>query len=160
MLKALGIRAPIPQPFCFLMTQFTRHFLVLSTSPEFRLSPFGTVHMRQRIIVHTPMSEALFQSCDLRSSVVKVSETKRGIAVDVKCMAVPSEGERKPLWTGLTTMLSTNAATQRRTGHLAVATQRKMTVHLAEPFAGIEGVWSVWYVWNVWNVWSVWNVCV
>jgi acyl dehydratase len=97
-------------PATWLETLFLDPMAAIVLADAFPLSPLGLIHVGQRIATHRPVRAE--ETFDIAARLAAVRETARGIELDLALEL--RVGDELP-WTGLTTLLSRNAATRRRT---------------------------------------------
>lgn len=103
-----GLAVPPAYPECLFLTPMAEIVL----SEDFPLSPFGLIHIRQRIAILRPIDPDA--KLDLNCQLEEIRETDRGFEVDLELYAF--EGGQK-LWEGRTTVLSRNKKTRSRGQH-------------------------------------------
>lgn len=103
-----GLAVPPAYPECLFLGPMAETVL----SETFPLSPFGLIHIRQRIAMQRPIE--LNARLDLHCLLDEIREKDRGFEVDLELYAF--EGGEK-LWEGRTTVLSRNKKTRSRGQH-------------------------------------------
>jgi acyl dehydratase len=87
--------------------------ILVASSSNFPVSPFGLIHVRQRIKVHEPLDVILKEKIDLQATVSRVERVEKGIEVDVTCRVFLNRTD-VCIWEGITTVLSRSRETLSR----------------------------------------------
>ena len=122
------------EPYCFLETQFIRHFFTIATSKQFPFSNLWMVYIQLKITVYASMSTIVSEPCDLHCGVAEMRVTEKGVEVDMKC-DVYSTRERKLMWSVVATLLSKH---QKARSNLS----QVMSVKENCPFSAKQGIWK------------------
>lgn len=141
-----GLAVPPAYPECLFLTPMAE--IVLSEG--FPLSPFGLIHIGQRIAILRPIDPDA--KLDLSCQLEEIREADRGFEVDLELYAF--EGGQK-IWEGRTTLLSRNRRTRSGGQHRQEKPIpwiredkeiRLFTIHVAEDtgrrYARASGDWN------------------
>lgn len=94
-----GLAVPLAYPECLFLGTMAEAVL----SDAFPLSPFGLIHIRQRIAMLRPIDPGT--TLDLTCMLQEIRETERGFEVD---FGLRANVENIEVWNGTTTVLSRN----------------------------------------------------
>ncbi len=95
-------------PSAFMETLFQGLMVQLILSPPFPFSPFGVIHLGQRMRWRRLLEPGA--SVDCACTLAALRETRRGF--EVECAMLASQ-QGEPVWEGLATLISRSKATRR-----------------------------------------------
>jgi acyl dehydratase len=141
-----GLLVPPTYPECLFLGPMAEAVL----SDAFPFSPFGLIHVRQRIALLRPIDPS--SKLDLSCRISEIRETDRGFEVD---FALRADAGSKEVWNGNTTLLSRNERVRSRSGGVPDTSTswipdeqpfRSILVHVAENtgrrYARASGDWN------------------
>lgn len=124
-----GLLVPPAYPECLFLGPMAEAVL----SDGFPFSPFGLIHVRQRIALLYPIDPGV--TLDLSCRLVEVRETDRGFEVDFAMRADVAGAEA---WNGTTTLLSRNECARSRSGRGRDGSATAPWIPEEEPFQSIR----------------------
>ena len=112
-------QSELHDPPCYLESAFIKPLLTILSKREFPLSPLALIHINQTIKVFRHINFENLPNFNLTCEVVEIRSVLKGIEIDISCKAC-LHGDL--VWESVTTLLSRNKATQKRSKRSGVTT--------------------------------------